>query len=382
MLSKILGLVRGVKIRKEKLGRYGENPHQEAWIELDESYKGPSILNKPLHGKPLSYNNIQDANAALEVILDFKDKPTAVVVKHKNPCGFATGRNLTQAFENAWYGDEISAFGSIVGFTQAVTLNVVRLLKGKFVEIILAPSFDKEALDWIKNSPGKKNLRIIETGDLGEASGFIEEHSIRGGRISQTQDNKLFLCQNENELFQEPKTLKEPNSEIIYQVGTVTRSRFKDEMKGLVEFSMIAGKHTRSNAIIVAYEYEKGQYRVLGMGAGQPNRIDAFRKLAFTKAKENLMRQYCRENGLDYDNPGEEISGKADDYGSKILGSEKVVLFSDAFFPKTDSVITAAELGIRHIVSPGGSIADEDVIKAADEKRVAMIFTGIRHFRH
>tara|TARA_Y100000310_G_scaffold308996_1_gene352647 strand:- start:2227 stop:3366 length:1140 start_codon:yes stop_codon:yes gene_type:complete len=379
-----MGLIlrkRLIKINKEKLGRYGENPHQEAWIEMDESYKGPSILNKPLHGKPLSYNNLQDANAALEIMLDLKDKAAVVVLKHKNPCGLATGKELVSAFENAWYGDEISAFGSIVGFTQAVTLDVVKLLKGKFVEIILAPSFDKEALDWVESVPGKKNLRVIETGEL-NSSDFIEEYSIRGGRVSQTQDNKLFLCNDIEGLFNEPQTITEPNSEIVYQVGTVTNTKFNDSMKGLTEFSMVAGKHTRSNAIVLVYEYEEGQYRVLGMGAGQPNRIDAFRKLAFTKAKENLTRQYCRENGLDYDSFNGKISGEADDYGSKILGSERVVLFSDAFFPKTDSVITAFKLGVRHIVCPGGSIADDEVVKAADEKEVAMIFTGIRHFRH
>jgi len=377
---------------KEKLGRYGENPHQTAYGETDEIYQGPNVFTEPLHGKPLGSNNIEDANTALEVLLDLHDRPAVVIMKHKNPCGLATGDNLAEASTNAWFGDEVSAYGSVVGYSQQVNEDAVRLLSNKFVEVLIAPSYDKEALDWIKSKKTKRDLRVIATGPLENAPEFIEEHKIRGGTLSQTQDNRLYLGDSIEDLLSKPQKMTEPNSGLEYHVGTVTERGFDEDMQGLIEFSIIEGKHTKSNAIILAYEYEKGKYRVLGMGAGQPNRKDSGEKLALPKAQENLMRQYFREQGLDYPATMDKIIRNSqyrdnlletiEEYRKNILSSKNVVLFSDAFFPFRDGLDAVAELGVKYVVQPGGSKQDEEVIRAANQHDVAMIFTGIRHFRH
>ncbi len=374
---------------KEKLGRYGENPHQTAWKERDAEYKGPHVLTTPLNGLP-GYNNLQDANAALEVMIDLHDRPAVVIVKHKNPCGLATGSDLGEAFTNAWRGDEISAFGSVVGYSQEVDEDALKLLKGRKVDVLVAPSYADHSLSWIAKN--KHDLTVIQTGPLKDAPDFVEEHKIRGGALSQTSDNRLYLCARVEDLLSAPRTIHEENSGLEYQVGVVAGGGFPLEMGGLVEFSIIAGKHTKSNAIILAYEYEKGKYRVLGMGAGQPNRKDSGEKLALPKARENLMRQYFREQGLDYamtvnrmiedKRYDERIREEVDRYSREILGSKRVVLFSDAFFPFKDGLVAAAELGVKYIVAPGGSKNDDEVIQAAKEFDVHLCFTGIRHFKH
>ncbi|MBU1975735.1 MAG: hypothetical protein KKG59_05005, partial [Nanoarchaeota archaeon] len=280
--------------KRVQLGRYGENPHQTAWSKRNESFKGPTVLNAPLHGSPLGYNNIRDANAALEVILDFPDTPAVAVLKHMNPCGLATGSTLAEAFENAWLGDEISAYGSIIGYSGEVDEQTFKKTIGKFVEVVVAPSYTDGALKWIRGNTKKSGLRVIPTGSL-QRSRYTEKHTILGGEVSQTSDNRLYLCDSVEELFEAPRELTEPNSGLKYQVGTVTEAQLDSSMAGLVEFSIIAGKHTKSNAIILAYEYEEGKYRMLGMGAGQPNRMDSGEKLALPKANENMMRQFFRE---------------------------------------------------------------------------------------
>ena len=377
---------------KEQLGRYGENPHQTAWKEIDKTYQGPNVFTDALHGKSLGYNNLQDANAALEVLLDLQERPSSVVMKHKNPCGLATGSNLAEAFTNTWFGDEISAFGSIVGYSQQVDENAVKLLSNKFVEVLVAPSYTKGALDWIESKKTKKDLRVIATGPLENVPEFVEENKIRGGVLSQTLDNRLYLCDSIKGLLSNPQKITEPNSGLEYNVGNVTKRKFGGGMQELIEFSIIAGKHTKSNAIILAYEYEPGKCRVLGMGAGQPNRKDSGEKLALPKAQENLMRQYFREQGLNYqmvmdkmirnDEYRSNMLKTVKEYTKNILSSKKVVLFSDAFFPFRDGLDAVAELGVKYIVQPGGSRQDEEVIRAANQQDVAMIFTGIRHFRH
>ncbi len=378
--------------KKIQLGRYGENPHQTAWKEVDESYNGPNVLTKILHGKPLGYNNLLDANTALEVMLDFPREPAAVVVKHQNPCGLATGYDLKEAFKNAWFGDEVSAFGSVVGYSQKVGQDVVKLLTNKFVEVLVAPDYDESALTWIKRKKSKKNLRIIATGNLENPPNVIEKHYIRGGIISQTQNNKICLGDKIDDILTKPKLRIEPKTKIKYKIGCVTKKKIKDNMENLVRFAIIAGKHVKSNAIILAYEYETEKYRLLGIGAGQPNRKDSVEKLVIPKAKENLMRQYFREQSLDYvitmdkiihdKEYGNKISKEIESYTKNILSSEKVVLFSDAFFPFRDGLVAAAQSGIRYIVQPGGSTMDESIIKTANEYGLAMSFTGIRHFRH
>ena len=143
---------------EEKLGRYGENPHQTAWKDAEENYEGPNVLTEPLHGKPLGYNNLLDAAAALEIMLDLKDVPAGAVLKHTNPCGLAIGADLGEAFENAWKGDEVSAFGSIIGYTGELTEEVVRKTAGKFVEVLIAPKVREDALDWLKSKKAKEGV--------------------------------------------------------------------------------------------------------------------------------------------------------------------------------------------------------------------------------
>ena len=378
---------------KEQLGRYGENPHQKSWKEEDEAFKGPSVLAPALHGKPLGYNNLIDAASALEIMIDLQEVPAVAVLKHTNPCGLATGDSLAEAFVNAWYGDEVSAFGSIVGFTKEVDLETAKLLSGKFVEVLVAPAYSPEALEWIKRQKSKEDLRVIATGPIEGAPDFVETREIRGGVLSQTRDNRLYLCDSVKALLDEPQEITEPNSVLTYKVGTVTEQKFGEFREGLVEFGIVAAKHTKSNAIVIVYEYEFQKYRLLGMGAGQPNRLDSVRKLALPKAKENLMRQYFREHGLDYPMTMDRMSHDPEYNSALVDGMRKyerwimseqatVLLVSDAFFPKRDAVDAAAEGGIRSIVQPGGSKADQEVIKAANEHSIAMIFTGIRHFKH
>ena len=375
----------------ERKLKYGENPHQSATVKIDLSYEGPTVLNKPLLGPEMSTTSVYDSGAALDAMIDLRNSSAAVVIKHTNPCGLATGGSLEEAFQNAWFGDEISAFGSFVGFSQKLTFEAAKKLGGgKHVVGVIAPDYEDKAVDWLKRR--KKGTAVIKTGELVDTS-YIETRSVRGGEVSQTSDNRLYLAENIDDLLDECQKLVEPNSGITYaRVGPVTEEKFAGGMEGLVEFSIIAGKHTKSNAIILAYEYEAGKYRVLGMGAGQPNRMDSGAKLSLPKATENLMRQYFRENSLNY--PWEFTRMLADpevdrrirtqifEYTREIIGSKKVVLFSDAFFPFRDGLVAAAELGVKYIVSPGGSKGDEDVIKAANEMGVAMVFTGIRHFKH
>ncbi|MFH1307663.1 MAG: IMP cyclohydrolase [archaeon] len=381
-----------------KLGRYGENPHQVASGGKQRGYKGPTVMNPPLHGKPLGYNNLKDANAALETILEFQDKPAVVVVKHKNPCGLATGENLAEAFENAWYGDQISSFGSVVGYSKIVDEETVQLLKNKFVEVIIAPGYTNGALDWIKSQNSKKDLRVIdimgEKGDieLPKIKDYNELNTVIGGMLKQTANQKLFLT-NLEALLGRPVKYTELNSGNEYIVGTVTQEKFDENQLGLIEFASIAGKHTHSNAIVLAYEYAGDKYRVLGMGAGQPNRMDSAKKLALPKGRENLMRQYFRIKGLDFAQMMDtmintwpiqnlETSAPIGEYIDKILGSARVVLYSDAMFPKRDGLDAAVDMGVKYVIQPGGSKADDEIIKAANESEIAMIFTGMRHFKH
>ncbi len=369
--------------------RYGENPHQKGKVRIDHFYRGPSVLGTPLHGKAMSYNNILDANAALEVMIDCRDENAAVVIKHQNPCGLAIAASLAEALENAWRGDEISAFGSAVGFSQEVSLETMQALYGRFVEVIVAPSYSEEALAWVQDPSSKKSkLRVIETGSLKDIPyPFQERHAIRGGEVMQTMDNKMYLGSIDS-LFAEPQEFEEPNTGEKYTVGTVSKRKLPGAMKGLVNFGMIAVKHTKSNAIVLGYEYKRRKYRVLGMGAGQPNRMDAAKKLAIPKAQENLLRQYCQERNLNYQETNEllnncpSLKSEVVEYQRNIFSSERVVAFSDAFFPFRDGIDVLADVGISYVVSPGGSINDVEIIKAANEQAVGLIHTGVRHFKH
>jgi len=310
--------------------RYGENWHQKAKIFAG---KGSSLASaKQLQGKDMSYNNYLDAQSAVDAAGDLMDGTGAAIIKHTNPCGYAIGENAKEALENAWKGDPISAFGGVVAVTKPVDKDAAEFLKDKFVEIIIAPEFDADA---IKILGAKKNLRLIGLGDF-----------------SQSGKNYRFL----------KGALLEQESDIGYagksEFKTVTKSGFPDVKKDLALFTCLACKHTKSNAVVIAREYRHGLYHVIGMGAGQPNRVTSL-KIALEKAKENLKNMK-----LD----GSEIS--------------KCVLASDSFFPFPDSIEEAAKNGIRFIVQPGGSVKDKEVIEACDRAGIAMVFTGRRMFKH
>ncbi len=326
--------------------RYGENWHQTAKFYKEPGVTEPSIANaKQLHGKVLSYNNYVDAQSALDVILEFRDKTAVSVVKHSNPCGLATGNTLSEALSRAWDGDPVSSFGSIICMTRKPDVKTLEFLKGKFVELIMAPGYDDDALLFLKNK--SKDLRILE---LLLDDGMPLENTyqyIVGGMLVQSRDMGLYM-----------------------KWETVTESPFPDGKRGLSEFAVIACKYIKSNAVVIAREYEKGFYQILSIGAGQPNRVDAIRKLAATKAVENLEILYEREKP--------DIS--KDEFIRNIMG--ECVLASDAFFPFDDSIIHCAENNIRYIVSPGGSIRDKEVIATANRLGVSLVFTGMRHFLH
>jgi len=348
--------------------RYGENNHQNAVFFQDQKSKEPSAAGAEIiHGKKMSYNNYVDCDAALEAVKELRESAGVAVIKHTNPCGYATGENPREALERAWSGDPVSAFGSVIACNKKVDLEFAEFLKGKnvehtgyvikgeklipqrvpkkFIEVILAPDFDKDAYSLLSKT---KSLRLLKTGALNTDN--TEEKTYRkitAGLLEMDRD--LSLMKN---------------------FDVVTETQFKEEKKKLAEFTYKACKHTKSNAIVLGREYKPGYYQVIGMGAGQPNRVDSLRKLAITKAKENLQIEY------DLLKPDKSF----DDYLEEQFNH--MVLASDAFFPFDDTVKVADEFGIKFIIQPGGSKRDSDSIKVCNEKGISMAFTGMRHFRH
>jgi len=330
--------------------RYGENPHQDAVCYVDAHCAEASIAHtEQLHGKELSYNNYVDGDAALEAVKELSGTPGVAVIKHTNPCGYATGKTLAEAFEAAWQGDTVSAFGSVIAVTQSVDMKTAELLKGRFVEVLIAPDYDADALEFLRSK--SKDLRLLKLKHPMTKPGIGGGVSLRqmGGGLL-VQDRDVALASN---------------------WFTPTERAFPEDKQRLAEFGVKACKHVKSNAIVLVREYAPGQFAVLGMGAGQPNRIDSLRKLAMTKACENIQALY----GTD------KVYGKSpQEFQSQMLS--EVVLISDAFFPFADTVEIAAQSGIKYIVQPGGSKRDEEVISACDQYGIAMTFTGMRHFRH
>ncbi len=298
--------------------RYGENSHQRAAFYRESSLPVPSLAAaRQLQGKPLSFNNINDASAALEILLEY-DEPTAVAVKHTNPCGIASAQEIETAFIWAKEGDPVSIFGGIVALNRPVDKELAALLTEIFLEVIIAPSFTPAALETLAAKP---NLRLLELPADVKREPYMDYKRVPGGLLVQEADVQL--------LGDAPQvvTRKEPTAA---------------EQEDLL-FAWRAVKHVKSNAIVVA----KGK-RTLGVGAGQMNRITAA-QLALKQA-------------------GDEARG--------------AVLASDAFFPFPDVVQAAAAAGITAIIQPGGSLRDEESIKAADEAGISMLFTGMRHFKH
>jgi len=318
--------------------RYGENPHQSATFRPDSPLPAEATLAaaRILHGKEMSYNNYVDGDAALEAARELFAAPAAVIIKHTNPCGAATGETLAAALAAAWEGDVVSSFGSVIAVTRPVDLATAQVLKGRFVEALIAPSFESDALEFLKAK--SKDIRLISL-DHPLAAPLPRRltRPINGGTLTQEAD------------------LNAPEA-----WNLVTKSAIPDSLRPTADFGIRVCKHLKSNAILLAWEPTPGCHAILGMGAGQPNRVDSMRKLAIEKARENIARL-----GLD---------------PAAVLA--KTVLISDAFFPFADNIEAAAAFGIRHIVEPGGSKKDADCIAACDAAEIAMVFTGCRHFLH
>ncbi len=316
--------------------RYGENPHQKAtFFKFKNSPQEVSLANaRVIQGKTLSYNNMLDADAAWKSASDayhsvnhIENKVAVSVIKHLNPCGLAVTGNIFEALELAWEGDPISAFGSIICFTDTVTKEVAEWFGNKFVEIVIAPEFTGEALEVFAS---KKNLRLLETPVKSEIAGEKLYRSISGGMLVQDEDEGL-----------------------DQQFESVTKKAFDTSKINLAKFGITACKHLKSNAIAVVTENANGSFWLTGAGMGQPNRLDSLRHLT--------MPRFNSKKGLEIENS---------------------VLISDAFFPFRDSIEAANEYGVKYIVEPGGSIRDNEVIEACNEFGIAMAFTGRRHFKH
>ena len=299
--------------------RYGENPHQSAASYKIPENNEPNILNATIHqGKQLSYNNIMDADGALACVKEF-DECACVVVKHSNPCGVAIGDDLLDVYTRAFNADSLSAFGGIIALNRTCTKEVADAISKVFVEIVLAPNFEQEALDIFKK---KKNLRVLEIGEFGKRSPKLEVRNIDGGLL--IQDSDL------NTLTRE-------------SLSTVTKAQPSEQELDTALFTWKVLRHAKSNGILIAKENT-----TVGLGAGQVSRVDAVH-MALQKGGENVK------------------SG---------------VLASDAFFPFRDCIDAIKDSGIKVVMQPGGSIRDQEVIDACDEYGIAMIFTGTRCFKH
>jgi len=328
--------------------RYGENPHQEAFFYREADAPEACIAAaEVLHGKEMSFNNYVDGDAALEAVKELAGTPAAAIIKHTNPCGYATGATLAEALEAAWAGDPVSSFGSVIAVTLAVDLPAAEVLKGRFVEAVIAPSFVPDALDFLeKKSRDIRLLRLHKP--LAPPLRGRALRQVNGGLLVQDRD-----------------------ADAAEQWVVPTEQVFPEDKRALAEFGIKACKHVKSNAIVIVREYRKGCFSLLGMGAGQPNRVDALKKLAVTKARENLA--LLSRQRTPYGQPPKEFE-------CEVL--RESVLVSDAFFPFADNIEAAAEAGIRYIVQPDGSKKDEEVVAACDKFGIAMVFTGVRHFRH
>jgi phosphoribosylaminoimidazolecarboxamide formyltransferase/IMP cyclohydrolase len=303
--------------------RYGENPHQKAAFYKDDSIDESSVSSAvQLHGKELSFNNIIDLDAALEIVKEF-DSPGATIIKHTNPCGTATAKTLKQAYMDALDCDRLSAFGSIVGFNRAVDIETAAAIleEADFVECIIAPSYDAKALEALM---AKKNLRLLEVKNFGAKSAKVDTDlkKVVGGLLIQDRDIAR---------------IRETDLKFVTRVKPT-----KEQIESLL-FGWVVVKHVKSNAIVLC----QGT-KTVGVGAGQMSRVESV-TIAARKA------------------------------GPRAKGS---TLASDAFFPKEDGIEAARRAGAVAIIQPGGSIRDAEVIKKADELGMAMAFTGVRHFKH
>ncbi|MBI3611292.1 MAG: bifunctional phosphoribosylaminoimidazolecarboxamide formyltransferase/IMP cyclohydrolase [Nitrospirae bacterium] len=304
--------------------RYGENPHQQAAFYREFHLAEPSVSTaKQLHGKAMSFNNFLDANAGLELVKEL-DETAAVIIKHNNPCGVATGETLLEAYLKAKATDPVSAFGGVIAFNRPVDEETAAEVAKMFVEIVIAPGFERSAIEIFKK---KKDLRLLDTGTILKGAwdrrGGMDMKRVVGGLILQDRDLGRI--------------------EDVRKLKVVTKRKPTDEEYDAMAFAWIVCKHVKSNAIVYARPD-----RTIGIGAGQMSRVDSV-KIAAMKAQ------------------------------SPLAGT---VMASDAFFPFRDGLDETAKAGVTAVIQPGGSIKDDEVIRAADEHGMAMVLTGMRHFRH
>ncbi len=314
-----------LQVKKVQEMRYGENPHQRAAFYVEQGYSGASVASaKQYQGKQLSYNNMADTDAALECVKAFNNGPACVIVKHANPCGVAEADSIIAAYDHAYSTDPISAFGGIIAFNQALDAHTAKaIIDRQFVEVIIAPDIDEEAQEILS---AKKNVRVLACGqwsDLPVAG--LDFKRVNGGLLVQDRDLGMITADD---------------------LKIVTQRKPEDREVEDMLFTWKVAKYVKSNAIVY------GRDRMtIGVGAGQMSRIYSARIAAI----------------------------KAADAGLDVNGS---VLASDAFFPFRDGLDAAAEVGVTAVIQPGGSMRDDEVIAAADEHGIAMVFTGMRHFRH
>lgn len=309
-------LTLGLKLNQHL--RYGENPHQKGafYVESD-IFKGTIGMGNKLHGKELSFNNINDGNAAVDMVKEFEE-PTVVAVKHTNPCGIGSGKDILEAYLKAYECDSQSIYGGIVAANRQIDEEVAEKLNSIFLEVVIAPSFTEKALKILTK---KKNIRLIEVGELNVKSGEMDLKRVSGGVLIQEKDSKNLL----------------DNLKVVTE-----RKPTEKEMEDLL-FAFKAVKHLKSNGVVIAKN--KG---TLGIGGGEVNRFWAVEK-AIERAGNNV---------------------------------ENSVLASDGFFPFKDSIEILGKSGVKAIIQPGGSIRDGEVIEEANKHNIAMVFTGIRHFKH
>lgn len=376
-----------------QLGRYAENWHQKGWLYKCPAPGEPTVPHaRQVLGGPLGYNNYLDGEAALTAALAFSDKIAVSVIKHSNPCGLATGDSLVEAFERAWQGNPVSAFGSVIAITRPLDMDTVKILAERFVEVLLAPEADQKLLDFLGEK--KAGLRVLVYEEPGGKKPETSLRFVAGGLLEQELDNKYYLSESAAALCAPAAEMECANSGKKLRVGVVTRKSPPAARAGLYDFVLRHVKFVKSNAICIAREYAPGKYQILGMGCGQPNRRDSV-ALAGERARANLQREYFAKKIGKGDRGAyvsEKINANPDalteylkneiGYVNNCLAADNVVLASDAFFPFRDGLDNAAATGVKHILQPGGSMRDEEVIAAAEEHGIAMVFTGVRKFYH
>ena len=307
--------------RRLKKLRYGENPHQESSIYIND-YEDKKLGFTQIHGKELSYNNFNDMFASLDVLESIKGKASTVIIKHANPCGVSEHKNPLDSFKNAYACDPISAFGGVIACNYKITKNIALEINKNFLEVILGKGFDKESLKILKK---KKNLRIIDISKFKPKN--VSSFKIFDGS---------FLVQNKNKIVFDRKKIK-----------CVTKLKPSKKELAEVRFAFNVSKYVKSNAIVLC-----NNHSTIGIGAGQPSRLDSC-KIAIQKARQFQL--------------------------GKIKNS---IAASDAFFPFADGIEALIKAGIKIIVQPGGSIRDQEVINVANKAKIKMLFTGVRHFNH